>query len=72
LEQDKTYHLRATRSGCNVNLIPGDGLLNAPGFIGCICNFPIQTSFAMMHMPEVAAWATKPLHIVPPATGKKD
>jgi outer membrane protein assembly factor BamB len=66
LEQDTAYHLRAIRSGCNANLIPADGLLNAPGFSGCICNFPIQTSFAMMHMPEVAAWATKPLRATPP------
>ena len=22
-----------------------------------MCNFPIQTSFAMVHMPEVDAWS---------------
>jgi hypothetical protein len=24
--------------------------------MGCVCNYPIQTSFAMRHMPETEAW----------------
>ena len=50
-------------SGCLNNLIAADGLLNAPGFDNhCICNYPIQTSFAMVYMPEVETWSgTTPL-----------
>ncbi|WP_196251354.1 hypothetical protein [Gimesia maris] len=25
---------------------------------GCICNYPLQTSFAMVHQPEVSQWTT--------------
>lgn len=50
--------LFAVRSGCSNSLIAADGLLNVPCFaVGCVCNYPIQTSFAMFHLPEAAAWA---------------
>ena len=40
-------------SGCSNSTVPADGLLNVPNFaVGCVCNYPIQTSFAMVHMPE--------------------
>ena len=52
------YKLYCIRSGCSNSIIPADGLLNVPDFAwGCTCNFPIQASFAMTHMPEVARWA---------------
>jgi len=51
------YHLRNVRSGCSNSLVAADGLLNVPGFaVGCVCNYPIQTAFAMVHMPESAEW----------------
>jgi len=50
--------LRNIRSGCSASLIPADGILNAPCFsFGCVCNYPVQTSFAMVTMPEVSRWA---------------
>ena len=53
----KEYAIRNLRSGCSNSLVAADGLLNAPCFsVGCVCNYPIQTSFAMFHMPESAAW----------------
>ncbi|MEW6354953.1 MAG: PQQ-binding-like beta-propeller repeat protein [Planctomycetota bacterium] len=52
------YYLRNIRSGCSNSLVAADGLLNVPNFaVGCVCNYPIQTAFAMMHMPEVGPWA---------------
>jgi len=68
IEQGKAYHLRNIRSGCSNSLIPADGLLNSPNYsFGCICNYAIQTSFAMIHMPEVAEWAgTVPIPMNPP------
>lgn len=55
------HYLRNIRSGCSNSLIAADGLLNAPCFsFNCICNYPIQTSFAMTHMPEVAQWDGRP------------
>ena len=51
------YAIRNLRSGCSNSLVAADGLLNAPCFsVGCVCNYPIQTSFAMFHMPESAEW----------------
>ncbi len=51
----------ATRS-----LVAADGLLNMPCFsYGCVCNYPLQTSFAMRHMPESAEWAgEKPFQLL--------
>jgi outer membrane protein assembly factor BamB len=69
LEQGKVYHLRNVRSGCSNSLTPADGLLNVPNYSwGCVCNYAIQTSFAMMYMPEVAQWSgTVPLPMAPPS-----
>ena len=51
------YAIRNLRSGCSNSLVAADGLLNAPCFsVGCVCNYPIQTSFAMFHMPQSAGW----------------
>ena len=59
------HYLRNVRSGCSNSLIAADGLLNVPCFsVGCVCNYPIQTAFALVHMPEVGPWAgTKPIQL---------
>jgi len=45
------------RSGCSNNLIAAGGVLSAPKFDeDCNCNFPIQTSLALVHMAEVEMW----------------
>ncbi len=72
IKSRKQYDLRNLRSGCSNSLVAADGLLNVPCFsVGCICNYPIQTSFAMIHMPEAADWhGTEPLKLkVPPVSG---
>jgi outer membrane protein assembly factor BamB len=57
LESEQRFYLRNVRSGCVNSLIAAEGLLNVPNMSGgCTCNYPLQTSFAMVHMPEVAAW----------------
>lgn len=57
IESRQEYAIRNLRSGCSNSLVAADGLLNAPCFsVGCVCNYPIQTSFAMFHMPQSAAW----------------
>ena len=68
LDSGKAYLLRNIRSGCSASLIPADGLLSVPNFAyGCVCNYPIQTSFALVHMPEVAAWSgATPVTMIPP------
>jgi outer membrane protein assembly factor BamB len=49
--------LYAVRSGCSNSLIAADGLLSVPNFsVGCVCNYPMQTCFAMFHLPEAARW----------------
>jgi len=62
LESRRQYNLRNLRSGCSNSLVAADGLLNVPCFsVGCVCNYPIQTSFAMHHFPEAGAWHGTPL-----------
>ena len=58
LENDGgTGNLGGFRSGCTSNLIPADGVLNAPDYTRtCICSYQIQTSLAMVHMPEAEMW----------------
>jgi len=49
------------------NIIPADGLLNVPNFVtDCVCNLPIQTSFAMVTMPEAAAWGGEAISMPSP------
>jgi outer membrane protein assembly factor BamB len=48
LASGKKQDLYAVRSGCSNSLIAADGLLNVPNFaVGCVCNYPLQTSFAL-------------------------
>jgi outer membrane protein assembly factor BamB len=60
IDTRQEYAIRNVRSGCSNSLVAADGLLNAPCFsVGCVCNYPIQTSFAMFHLPQSAAWHGK-------------
>ena len=45
------------RAGCTANLIPADGVLNAPDFTRtCTCSYQNQTSLGLIHMPEMEQW----------------
>lgn len=45
------------RSSCTSNLIPADGVLNAPDYTRtCTCAFQNRSSLALVHMPEVSTW----------------
>jgi len=58
LDQPKQYYLLNIRSGCSNSMVPADGILSVPNYSwGCVCNYANQTSFAMVHMPEVAEWS---------------
>ena len=58
LSAGQKHSLRNLRSGCSNSLVAAGGLLNVPCFsTGCVCNYPLQTSFSMYHMPESGAWA---------------
>jgi outer membrane protein assembly factor BamB len=55
LANGKKQDLYAVRSGCSNSLIAADGLLNVPDFsVGCVCNYPLQTSFALVPSAEHA------------------
>lgn len=57
IDSGEQFNLRNLRSGCSASLVAAGGLLNAPCFsVGCICNYPIQTSFSMYHLPEAGEW----------------
>ncbi|NRA39721.1 MAG: PQQ-binding-like beta-propeller repeat protein [Planctomycetes bacterium] len=57
LDSRNTYHLSTVRPSCSGSLIPAAGLLNSPkSSAGCICNYANQTSFACVHMPDIAQW----------------
>ena len=58
LSKGQKFSLRNLRSGCSNSLVAAGGLLNVPCFsTGCVCNYPLQTSFSMYHMPESGEWA---------------
>ncbi|MFP6899867.1 MAG: PQQ-binding-like beta-propeller repeat protein, partial [Opitutales bacterium] len=45
------------RSSCTANLIPANGVLNAPDYTRtCSCAYQLQTSLALIHMPELEYW----------------
>jgi len=57
-ESGKQYKTRNSRSGCSHSLIAANGILSNPNFEDhCICNYPIQTAFAMYHLPIAEKWA---------------
>jgi len=52
-----TGNLGGFRSGCTSNLIPANGVLNAPDYTRtCTCAFQNRTSLALVHMPNVQMW----------------
>jgi outer membrane protein assembly factor BamB len=63
LEKKSGQHsLSGFRSACTTNLIAAGGVLSAPKIFGpshCDCNFPIRTSLALVHMPELVRWNPK-------------
>ena len=57
-ETAKQYKLRNARSGCSHSLVAANGVLSNPNFEDrCICNYPVQTAFAMFHMTIAGKWA---------------
>ncbi len=52
-----TGNVGGIRSGCTQNLIPADGILNAPDYTRtCTCAYQNQTSLGLVHMPELEQW----------------
>lgn len=58
LEGDSgTGNLGGFKSSCTANLIPADGVLNAPDYTRtCVCAYQNQTSLALVHMPQAEVW----------------
>ncbi len=45
------------RSSCTANLIPANGVLNAPDYTRtCSCAYQVQTSVALIHAPDLEYW----------------
>ena len=52
-----TGNLGGFRSSCTNNLIPANGVLNAPDYTRtCNCAYQNQTSLALVHMPDADLW----------------
>ncbi len=52
-----TGNLGGFKSSCTNNLIPANGVLNAPDYTRtCVCSYQNQTSLALVHMPEAEYW----------------
>ncbi len=62
LDHGVELNVRNLRSGCGNSFIPG-GLLTSPCYsFGCVCNYPLQTAFALYHLPVAGQWsATEPI-----------
>ncbi len=57
LNNSGTGNFGGTKSGCTPNLIPANGVLNAPDYMRtCVCGYQNRTSMAMIHMPEAEMW----------------
>lgn len=57
LNHGGTGNIGGFKAGCTSNLIPADGVLNAPDYTRtCSCSYQNQTSLAMVHMPDVEVW----------------
>ena len=53
VQTQQKHALYAVRSGCSNSLIAADGILSVPNFaVDCICNYPVQTAFAMVHVGD--------------------
>ena len=53
-----TGNLGGFKSGCTSNLVPADGVLNAPDYTRtCTCSYQNQTSVAFVHDPTVETWS---------------
>jgi len=52
------------KSGCTINLVAADGVLNAPDYTRtCQCSYQNQTSLAMAYMPDadIETWTFNPI-----------
>ena len=45
--------LHGFRAACSANLIPANGLLNAPNQTNCVCAYPNRTSLALVPIPNL-------------------
>ncbi|MEW6356588.1 MAG: PQQ-binding-like beta-propeller repeat protein [Planctomycetota bacterium] len=53
-----TMHWGAQRTGCWINFLPANGVLNFPeGSAGCMCPFPNQCTYVFKHRERNRAWA---------------
>lgn len=58
LSDSGTANIGGFRSSCTSNLIVADGVLSAPEYTRtCTCAYQLQTSLALVHMPEAELWA---------------
>jgi outer membrane protein assembly factor BamB len=54
-----TGNLAGVRAGCTNNMITADGILNVPDYTRtCSCAYQLQTSFGLIHLPDVEMWTT--------------
>ncbi len=62
LENDSgTGNFGGFKSSCTSNLVPADGVLNAPDYTRtCLCAYQLQTSLAFVHMEEADSWTFNP------------
>jgi hypothetical protein len=66
-----TGNLAGFKSGCSSNLIPAEGILNAPDYTRtCICAYPNQSSLAFIHMPEMENWSFSSYETAPESIKK--
>ncbi len=61
-----TGNISGWKAGCTNNLIVADGVLNGPDYTRtCTCSYPLQSSFALVHMPGagVEMWTLNRLEL---------
>jgi outer membrane protein assembly factor BamB len=49
-----TGNISGFKAGCTNNLVAAEGVLNGPDYSRtCTCSYPLQSSFGLVHMPDV-------------------
>lgn len=61
-----TGNMGGFRSSCTSNLIVADGVLSAPEYTRtCNCAYQVQSSLALVEMPEAEMWTFRPSAVEP-------
>lgn len=60
LNHSGVRNIGGIRPACTAGMIPADGLVCLPNNAICICRYPVYTTLALAHMPDIDTWSYFP------------